>query len=106
MKKFFNLFLFLVCVTYPVSFAEDSKFQEPLVAEEGIAEVVEPAFYDDAENREIYDFLAAEIAAKRENWDGAKQHYDELLAKKNDPEILERRIQLDQIGRASCRARV
>lgn len=95
MKKFFNLFLFLVCVTYPVSFAEDSKFQEPLVAEEGIAEVVEPTFYDDAENREIYDFLAAEIAAKRENWDGAKQHYDELLAKKNDPEILERRIQLD-----------
>lgn len=95
MKKFFNLFLFLVCVTYPVSFAEDSKFQEPLVAEEGIAEVVEPTFYDDAGNREIYDFLAAEIAAKRENWDDAKQHYDELLAKKNDPEILERRIQLD-----------
>lgn len=97
MKKFFNLFLFLVCVTYPVSFAEDSKFQEPLVAEEGIAEVVDPTFYDDAENREIYDFLAAEIAAKRENWDGAKQHYDELLAKKNDPEILERRIQLDLV---------
>ena len=95
MKKFFNLFLFLVCVTYPVSFAEDSKFQEPLVAEEGIAKVVEPTFYDDAGNREIYDFLAAEIAAKRENWDDAKQHYDELLAKKNDPEILERRIQLD-----------
>ncbi len=95
MKKFFNLFLFLVCVTSSFALAEDAKNQDSFSSEEEMIAPVEPTFYDDAENREIYDFLAAEIAAKREDWDGAKQHYDELLAKKNDPEILQRRIQLD-----------
>lgn len=95
MKKFFNLFLFLVCVTHPISFAQEPAIQAPKSAIEKDAKTPEPTFYNEAENTEIYDFLAAEIAAKREDWDGAKQHYDALLTKKNDPEILERRIQLD-----------
>lgn len=95
MKKFYNLFLFLVCVTYLISFAEESAKEAPQTAVENDAVTPEMTFYNDAENTEIYDFLAAEIAAKREDWDGAKAHYDELLTKKNDPKILERRIQLD-----------
>ena len=95
MKKFFNLFLFLVCVTYPISFAEEAENETPQITADKDLIAPEPSFYNDAENTEIYDFLAAEIAAKRENWDGAKAHYDELLTKKNDPKILERRIQLD-----------
>lgn len=95
MKKFFNLFLFLVCVTHPLSFAEETVLQIPQATMEQESKEPEPTFYNESENTEIYDFLAAEIAAKRENWDGAKQHYDELLAKKNDPKVLERRIQLD-----------
>lgn len=95
MKKFCNLFLFLVCATHPISFAEETVLQIPQATMEKDAGESEPTFYNDAESTEIYDFLAAEIAAKRENWDGAKQHYDELLTKKNDPKVLERRIQLD-----------
>lgn len=95
MKKFFNLFLFLVCVTHPISFAEESRFEIPQPSNDIEVKPSDPSFYNETESKEIYDFLAAEIAEKREDWDGAKQHYDELLTKKNDPQILERRIQLD-----------
>lgn len=65
MKKYFNLFLFLVCVTYPVSFAEESKLHTPLISDEKDTKQVEPTFYNESENSEVYDFLAAEIAAKK-----------------------------------------
>ena len=105
MKKMMSLFLFLVCVTHPVSFAEidspeDSAqkgtasdiAQDPSLVEES---EITSGFYNESDAAEIYDFLAAEIASKREDWDSAKTHYDSLIAKNSDPALLERRIQLD-----------
>ena len=95
MKKFLNLFVFLLCVTGNTAFANELVVVSDAAEREAELMATDPSFYDDSENREIYDFLAAEIAEKRANWDGAKEDFDQFLEKKRHPKVLERRIQLD-----------
>ena len=95
MKKFLNLFICLLCVTGSAAFADDQRVEmSPSEIEQELL-ASDPSFYNNSENREIYDFLAAEIAEKRANWDGAKKDFDQFLEKKRHPKVLERRIQLD-----------
>ncbi|MHC5224905.1 tetratricopeptide repeat protein [Ignatzschineria sp. LJL83] len=95
MKKFLNLFVMSLCVTGSLAFADDNDINKTSSEIEKELLASDPSFYNDNENREVYDFLAAEIAEKRENWDGAKKDFDQFLEQKRHPKVLERRIQLD-----------
>lgn len=112
MKKLFNLLLLFVCVAHMPTYAqtdaqteveEDSiLFESAEAVGEGrgesldlVDEIDAATLYRDQAISEVYDFLAAEIASKREDWESAKEHYDALLERNSDPKVLERRIRLD-----------
>ncbi len=110
MKKIMGLFLFLVSITHPVSFAQEggervlldskqplnkNKETDATASTQQDNSIVAETFYDDGTQTEVYDYLAAEISDKQASWEKAKDHYDSLLESTSDPKVLERRINID-----------
>lgn len=110
MKKIMGLFLFLVSITHPVSFAQEVEERVLLDTNKVINKdkgnhsdqanqpddaLSADTFYNDGTSTEVYDYLAAEISEKQENWEKAKEHYDSIIETKSDPKVLERRINID-----------